>query len=357
MPAYANGYLLFVSESTLMAHRFDSDRLQMAGEALPLVNNIQVGGAPSSTGAYAVSETGVLVYQPGASEKSTLVWFGQDGKELAVLSDPQDFSYVQLSPNQRQVAVSVMDDASGTRDLWIYDATRRARTRFTDVPTDDFAPAWSPKSDRLAFIGRRDESRGLNLYEKSSDGTGEKRLLDRDGLEIPTSWSSDGQFILFQSEAPAADIWVLPLATGSAPLPFANTRFSEASAQFSPDDRWIAYSSNETGRTEIYVAPFRRTGARVPISTEGGGSPRWGAEGKELFYIRGDNTLMAVPLRAGESSIDVGTARPVFRTQFRNTALPYAVASDGRFLVNRSTDDAAPTPIRLVVNWPATLRK
>jgi Tol biopolymer transport system component len=130
----------------------------------------------------------------------------------------------------------------------------------------------------------------------------------------------------------------------------------EGSAQFSPDGRWIAYSSNETDRTEVYVAPFRRPGARVPISTGGGGSPRWRRDGKELYYIRGDDTLIGVEMTLGESSVDVGKARPLFQTRFRDGAFPYAVAADGRFLVNRFSDDAMPPTISLIVNWPELLK-
>jgi len=140
-------------------------------------------------------------------------------------------------------------------------------------------------------------------------------------------------------------------------VPIATTRFSEISAQFSPDVRWVAYSSDETGRAEVYVAPFGRPGARMPISTDGGVSPRWRDDGKKLFYIRGDNTLIGVDLRAGDSSIDVGAARPVFQTRFRSATLAYAVSADGRFLVNRALNNAPALPITLVVNWPAALKK
>ena len=225
----------------------------------------------------------------------------------------------------------------------------------TDDPTDDFAAVWSPKADRLIFAARRAGDTSLNLYEKLLSGGPERRLLDRAGLELPTSWSPDGRFILFQTESPASDISVLSLADTKV-LPFANTKFTEASAQFSPDGRWVAYSSNETGRTEVYIAPFGRTGSRVPVSTDGGGSPRWSHDGKELFYIRGDDTLMRVTVSSSESSIDVVSTQEVFRTQFGRSTFPYDIGSDGRFLVNRSTQDSKPAPITLVVNWPAILK-
>jgi Tol biopolymer transport system component len=357
LPAYANGFLLYVRDDTLMAQRFDADRLELSGEPMPLAEQLLIAGAPSSSGGFAVSQSGVLVFQAGRIEKSALVWFDRNGKELGTVSEPRGFSYVQMSPDQRHVAVSLYDDNTRTRDVWLYDTSRGVQTRLTYAPSDDFAPAWSPTGDRVVFAGRRAGDRGLNLYEKSLSAAGEeKRLLDRDGVEIATSWSSDGKFLLFQSQSPGADIFALPIEAESKPIPFANTRFTEASAQFSPDSRWVAYSSDETGRTEVYVAPFQRPGRREPISTAGGGSPRWSRDGKELFYIRGDNTLMAVSISLGES-LAVGASRPLFQARFRNVALPFDVTSDGRFVVNRTVEDMTPSAITLVVNWPSAVTR
>jgi Tol biopolymer transport system component len=358
LPAYADGFLLFVVDDTLMAQRFDAYGLQTAGEMILLADEVQVGGGPAGSGAFTVSQTGVLAYQPGINEKSELVWFDRRGKELGVVTEPRGFTYVQLLPDERFMVVSVREDSSRARDIWLYDTARGARTRITDDPADDFSAALSPNGDRVVFSSiRGGGGTGLDLYEQPLTGvTAAKRLLDRKGSEIPTSWSSDGRFILFQTPSPGADIWALSLQDSNV-IPFATTRFGEISAQFSPDDRWVAYSSDETGRAEVYVAPFGRPGARVPISTQGGASPRWRHDGKELFYIRGDNTLIGVEIRVGETSIEVGAALPLFQTQFRGATLAYAVTSDGRFLVNRAVNNATPPPIMLVVNWPAALRK
>jgi Tol biopolymer transport system component len=294
------------------------------------------------------------------TQNSQLVWVDRTGKQGGVLGDPAELTELQLSPNGRQLAVSVMDSSTRTRDVWLYDTARGVRTRFTSEPTDEFSAIWSPDGERVVFIARRRGDDSLNLYQKASNGTREEeRLLATNGLEIPVSWSSDGRFLLYKTEAPNGDLWVLPLTDDPKPFPFVNTRFNEASGQFSPDGRWIAYSSNETGRDEVYVAPFQKPGGKLPISTAGGGSPRWRQDGKEIFYVAGDDTLMAAALREGESGIEVGDARPLFQTRFRNNTFPYAVTADGqRFLVNRSTDEVATAaPITLVVNWPATLKK
>jgi Tol biopolymer transport system component len=357
LPAYASGFVFFVRDDTLMAQRFDAGRLALDGEPAAVAEQLRVAGAPSTSGVYAVSQTGVLVYQEGVIPKSALVWLDRGGRERGILSEPRGFSYLQLSPDQRHLAVSVYDDLTRTRDVYLFDTARGGQTRLTSEPTDDFSPAWSPHGDQLAFAGRRQGDQALNLYATTVSGTGgERRLLDLEGIEIPTSWSPDGRFLLFQTPSPGADIKVLSLADGQVSS-LVSTRFTEGSAQFSPDGGWVAYSSNETGRTEVYVLPFDRAGPRVPISTDGGGSPRWRHDGKELFYLRGDNTLMAVAVSLNTSSVDVGASTPLFQSRFRSENFPYAVTSDGRFLVNRSADDEAPSGITLVVNWPATLRK
>jgi serine/threonine protein kinase len=357
LPAYANRFLLFVRDVTLMAQPFDADRLLLSGEPLPVAEQLLVGGAPSTSGVFAVSQSGVLVYQSGVIPRSMLVWVDRSGKQLGSLSESRGFSYLQLSPDGRRLAVSVNDEALRTRDLWLYDTRRGGQTRLTSGPSDDFSSVWAPGSDRVVFAGRRSGDRSLNLYETSVNGISEeKRLLDVEGVEIPTSWSPDGRFVLFQTQSPGADIMVLSLADGKA-SPVVSTRFTEGSAQFSPDGRWVAYSSNETGRTEVYVAPFQRAGPRTPISTDGGGSPRWRDDGQELFYLRGDNTLVGVAIKLSASSIDVGMATPLFNAAMRPAAMPYDVTSDGRFIVNRSLDDGAAAAITLVVNWPVALRK
>jgi Tol biopolymer transport system component len=357
LPAYANGFLLFVRDDTLMAQRFDADRRLLSGEPLPVAEQLLVGGAPAASGVFAVSQSGVLVYQSGVIPRSMLVWLDRNGKELGALSEPRGFSYVQLSPDGRHLAVSVNDEALRTRDLWLYDTIRGGQTRLTSEASDDFSPAWAPRSDRVVFAGRRSVDRSLNLYETSANGSGgEKRLLNLDGVEIPTSWSSDGRFVLFQTPSPGADIMVLSLDDGKV-TPLVSTRFTEGSAQFSPDGRWVAYSSNETGRTEVYVVPFQRAGPRTPISTDGGGSPRWRRDGEELFYLRGDNTLMGVAVKLSASVIEVGRATPLFNAAMRPVAMPYDVTADGRFIVNRSLDDATSAAISLVVNWPAAVEE
>ena len=357
MPAYANGHLLFVEDNALMAQPFDVARLVVRGDATPLGDQIQVGGGPQSSGTFAVSSSGVIAYRDGTNSKSTLAWFDQNGSPQGTISEARGFGYAQLAPDGRHLAVSIREDYSRNRDLWVYDTTRGSRTRLTDEDSDEFSPVWSPDGTQIVYTTARPNDRDLNLYVHNWGTDGDRRLMNRDGIEIPTSWSSDGRFILFQSQSPNADIFIVSVADLKVE-PFATSRFSEIGARFSPDGRWIAYASDETGRQEVYVAPTGRVGARTVVSTDGGFAPRWRRDGKELFYVRNDDTLMAVPVHAGAATVDVGSPRRLFQSVFQSRLIaPFDVASDGRLVVTRDVVDPTPPAITLIINWPAGLKK
>ena len=353
--AYANGFLLFVRGTTLVAQRFDADRLEVSGEERPVLEQVRIGGALLLSGALSVSESGVLVYQNASSQQSQLAWFDRSGKEVAVLGEAAQLSYLQLSPDGRQAAVTVQESVAAHLDLWLYDTVRGGRTRVTSDPSDETSPVWSPDGERLAFLARRRGDDDLNLYQVTLNSKVEERLLATPTLEIPTSWSRDGRFVLYQTNP---GIWSLPVSGDRKPIRLEATRGGGNWAQFSPDGRWIAYNSGETGRPEVYIAPFQRPGRTVPVSTRGGTTPRWREDGKEIFYLGENDTLVAVAVRGGDSAIELGDATPLFQARFSNTPLPYAVAPDGqRFLINRPVEDTSDPPITLVVNWPEALKK
>jgi serine/threonine protein kinase/Tol biopolymer transport system component len=359
MPAYANGHLLFVEDNVLMAQPFDLAQLVVTGQAVPLGDQVQIGGGPQSSGTFSVSQSGVIAYQEGTNNKSTLAWMAQDGTQQGPSGEVRGFSYAQLSPDGRHLAVSIREDVTRNRDLWVYDTTRGSRTRLTDDDSDDFAPVWSPDGTQILYTTIRAADRDLNLYIHNWGGDGaDRRFLERDGIEIPTSWSSDGQSILFQSQSPNADIFVLSVRDMTV-KPLIASRFSEAAGKFSPDGRWVAYVSDETGRQEVYVAPVGQPAARTVVSTDGGFAPRWRLDGKELFYIRSDNTVIAVPIQLGPAAAaDVGRGRELFRDVFQSRLqTPIDVTKDGRLLVVRDVEDPAPPAITLVINWPASLRE
>jgi Tol biopolymer transport system component len=281
---------------------------------------------------------------------------------------------VSLSPDAQRAAVSVLDSARNTRDIAIYDLARDGlRTRFTFDAADEFSVIWSPDASRLAFSSSRKGQ--MDIFQKASSGVGaDELLLDHPMANAhPTSWSADGRFLLCTI---GNDVWVLPLAEDKKPFPVVQTAFNETGGRFSPDGRWIAYQSNESGGgAEVFVIPFSprgqvggrtvATGGKWQVSTTGGNTVRWRRDGKELFYLSADDTLMAAEVNGDGAAFQVGVVRPLFEVRRRLAAWPpygtgwnYDVSADGqRFLVNTVTEQATPTPITVVVNWTAGLKK
>jgi dipeptidyl aminopeptidase/acylaminoacyl peptidase len=357
---YAQGYLMFLRETTLMAQPLDVRRLEVSGDAVPIAEQVQIGGAAGVTGAFTVSDDGVLAYQTGSGDvRSQLVWFDRSGKQIDVLGDPADYADVELSPDGRRGAVSVPDPAARTRDIWMFDVARGLRTRFTFDPTDDWSVVWSPDGSRVVFNSRRKGA--LDFYQKTSSGAGaDEELLVDSNEKYPLAWSRDGRYILYGVRGSGGfDLWVLPLSGDRKPVPFVQTPFNEIPALFSPDGRWIAYGSNESGRTEVYVAPFPDAGGKWQVSTAGGTLPRWRGDGREIFYMDPDNTLMAAEVNGQDSAFEVGAVRELFETRPRAMRSSYDVTADGqRFLINTLEEPASATalPITLVVNWPALVK-
>src|SRR5439155_25305529 len=209
-----------------------------------------------------------------------ITWFDRAGHQVAPIGERADYGHVEISPDGKRAAVSAPDPASGSRDLWIFDLTRGVRTRLTFDAADDDSAVWSPDGDRIVFRSNRNGHR--DLFQRASNGTGtDTELFADDHNKTPLSWSPDGRFILFTSDEGGGHLWALPLAGNKKPLPFRQTTFRETEAQFSPGSDWIAYVSNESGRNEVYVAPFPGPGARFQISMAGGSQPRWRRDGKE----------------------------------------------------------------------------
>ena len=363
---YAEGYLIYMRGTTLMVRPFDANRRELHGEAEPLAEQLQTtsGSVTGAAGAFTVSETGVLAYQTGSGVvRSQLVWHERGGKQTSVLGDQADYADVELSPDDQRVAVSVLDPAQGTRDLWLYDVKRGLRTRFTFDAANEFEPIWSPDGDRLTFSRNKGS---VDLYQKPSSGSGSEGALLEGGLgKFPADWSPDGRFILYVAGGAAigrSDLLVLPLFGDRKPIPFLESSFVETRGQFSPDGRWIAYASNESGQLEIYVARFPEPGERRRVSTAGGLWPRWRRDGTELVYLASDNTLTAATVNGEGATFEVRAVRTLFAVRPRPMVTlgdyPYDVSADGqRFLVNTLVEETASAAITLVVNWTAGLKK
>lgn len=269
--------------------------------------------------------------------RSQLTWFDRSGKRVAVLGGFADYGNVELSPDGKQVAVAITDSDHGTRNLWLYDTPSGHRTMLSQNPADQNWLIWSPDRRRVVFNSGRNG--GLDLYQApaSSKGTEEALLVDR-LAKWPVSWSSDGRFILYVTSGTGTsnDIWVLPLFGDRKPYPFLQTADAENWAAFSPDGHWVAYSSTESGDSEVYVTPFPRSGPKWLVSKGGGSQARWRRDGRELFYLALDRRLMAVPVTGKGSDPEFGVAQPLFEIRVPYPQYhTYDVALNGQqFIVN-----------------------
>jgi Tol biopolymer transport system component len=359
------GYLLFMRQGTLFAQPFAPAREQLGGDAISVADSLAFDPV-FNIGGFSVSETGMLAYRAGGgTSRRRLAWFDRAGNEVGTVgaSDENAPVYPELSPDGRRVAVN--RTVQGNEDVWLIDTGRGALSRFTfDVAIDIF-PIWSPDGSRIVFASNRKGS--YDLYQKTSSGAGrEELLLESSLIKLPNDWSPDGRFLLYRQEDPktGADLWVLPLSGERKPFPFVNTNFDERNGQFSPDGRWVAYQSNESGRFEIYVQPFPGPGGKWQVSTGGGVDPRWRHDGKELFYIASDGKLMSAAVQRSGQTLEASTPVALFQTRIVGGNLSntqrqqYAVAPDGkRFLVNTIADESTASPIIIVTNWTAGLKK
>jgi Tol biopolymer transport system component len=368
--AVTRGHLLFLRETTLMAQPFDARGLTLTGEAIPVAEHIQTLGSPPF-GVFSASDA-MLVYQTAtASASSQLTWFDRSGKTIAVLGGRAAYGDVELSPDGTRAAVSLLDSSLGSRDLWLFDVVRGVRTRLTSDRAEDDTPIWSPDGARIVF----DSSRlgPLELFEKASNGLGAEKVVLADRRnKFPASWSPDGRFILYMvddGEPSGWDLWVLPLLGDHKPFPFLQTSSNEVQGQFSPDGRWVMYASNDSGRYEVYVAPFPGPGAAQQVSFGGGIWPRWRHDGHEVFYLAPDGKLMATDVNAHGSVFEAGAARSLFDAHPQIARWSYGVSPDGqRFLVNTSVEQiqeiltyslahVTSTPLTLVANWQEELKR
>ncbi len=364
---YADGYLLFLREGALMAQPFDTKRLALTANAVPVTGQIQTP-LGLLNGVFSVSTTGFMVYRvsgPVAGEQ--LVWFDRSGKRIASLGDPGLFGTVHLSPNQKSASVSMLDPVTHRKDVWLYEVTSGFRTKFTHDSAEVRESAWSPDGRMIVFMSNR---RGhFDLFEKPSDGGGtEKLLLASDVDKYPASFSPDGKFLLYWTQGDrknwtegdrktGTDLWVLPLIGERKPFPFARTAFNEDFGTFAPNGRWIAYGSDQSEQYEVYIAPFPGPGAGRRISSAGGIQPKWRRDGKEIFYIATDKRLMAAEVNVEGEVPEVGASRPLFGPLVCGGGC-YDVSADGQhFLVRTEPEQATAGSWTLVQNWTGALKR
>jgi len=368
----AVGYLLFVrgARGTLMAQPFDTRRLEVSGEAVPIAEPVYITG-------FGASATNVLVYlisgQVGGGTmtgniQGQLTWFDRQGKVLGAIGDPGLYRSVALSPDGKQVAFDRLDPQTQNRNIWVYDFVRGVTTRFTFDSETAVNPLWSSDGSHIAFASRRGGAT-YDLYQKASNLTGDEELLfksDQAVSSLPSSWSPDGRFLLYFNPGSPQHLWSLTVGTGAAdrkPVLLEHSEFDERSARFSPDGRWIAYSSNESGRDQIYVRPFDApsvTGGTTVtgkwmVSKDGGDTPLWRHDGKELFYLGLDGNAMAVDVNTS-GVFQAGVPKALFRVPAGEVF--WEVSSDGkRFLMAAPSATSAPPKFTVVLNWQAGFKK
>jgi serine/threonine protein kinase/Tol biopolymer transport system component len=353
------GALLYLRQATLIAHPFDPDRLAFVGEPVPIVEGVGNFGALGFFSAGA----GVVAYRSGTRgsgvRETQLTWVDRSGKPTGIVGRPGSYDGISLSSDGTRAAVIQVgpsDTGLGNVDIWTVDLARGISQRLTSHDSSDRFPTWSPKGDQIVFHSFRSGSADLNVVS-STGGGAEAPIFTSNATKAPTSWSSDGRFVLFHSYTPGtpADIWLLPLTGERKPIAIVQTSFAESDARFSPDMKWIAYSSNASGRSEIYVRPFNAASpasspsGAIIVSKDGGSSVRWRRDSRELFFQTPDGKVAAVGLEMSGGQVKPGV--PV--TLFNLPRLAYwDVTGDGqRFLVTMPPAEGGLAPINVLLNW------
>jgi serine/threonine protein kinase/Tol biopolymer transport system component len=361
------GYLLFLNGDTLMAQSFDAERLELREQPLRVAEH--VGRSSGGQIAVSVSRTGTMAYADGMFRLGRLTWFDRNGNRLDSVPGPEgDYSDFRLSPDEQRIAFSLADDKTGIPDIRLVDQVRGGISRFTLGPGLNASPVWSPDGTRILFRSNR---RGvIEMWQKSTAGSGEEDPtvpLETEraaGVSVttslPTDWSPDGRYLLcaMAGLGTGFDLWVAPLAGDKKLVKFLGSPYDEMHGSFSPDGKLVTYGSNESGKFEVYVETFPRSERRWQVSTNGGSEPRWRRDQQEIYYLSEDRKLMAVAVGRGST---FGIPKMLFQTRapagvnaFRTNYVP---SNDGkRFLVNTQIDQP-PTPIAVVLNWTAGLKK
>ena len=366
---YADGALLFLRETTLMAQALDPTTLTFTGSAIALAERVEIlntsfNNIGLAVGMLTASQSGVVVYQSTSAAGSQLVWFDSAGRALGVLGDPAEYGDVFVSRDGLRASASRPSAERATRDIWTFDVGRNLATRFTVEPGNEFEGVWSRDGSKVAF--NSDRSGRLNLYMKTSGGVGEELLYRDENDKFAQDWSPDGRSLLYislVSGSATQDMWILPLAEQQrVPRPFCQTAaFSEGvGAQFSPDGRWIAFTSDESGRQEVYVAPVEGPCNKSRVSPAGGLLPRWGGNGLRIFYFEPMSLrVVSADVNGSGPSFRVDAVRPLFTVRPAGPRAFFDVlpTDEPRFLVNTLLGQTEQTPVTLLVNWPALLKR
>jgi serine/threonine protein kinase len=367
------GVILFGRQNSLFAQPFDLATLQLSGNPTAVATTLE-SGVFAGVLAFSVSRGGTLAYGIGTGRvpEVLLTWFDREGKQLGSVGDPENYLGVELSPDGKQLAVHRHQNGVGG-DLWTVDLQRGAASRVTfDAAQDNSSPVWSPDSRRIAYTSLRNQA--FAIFERSANGTGEERAVGDASRASPRSWSKDGRWMTYTVGDPAstADVWLTTLDGSLKPSPLLATPFLETHPAISPDGKWLAYASTETGRPEVYVRPFPQGDGKWQISTQGGTEPRWRGDSKELFFLDRSQLgfMMSVELMPAGTALTPTAPRQLFATTMLMYTHPgpmgwwrYAVSSDGqRFIMpvnprSTSFNASSSSPMVVVSNWAETVKK
>jgi serine/threonine protein kinase/Tol biopolymer transport system component len=351
---YAMGHVFFHRDGTLMAQPFNADSRTLGGEPFPIVGDIGVEG--SRYASFSASGAGTLAHAAGGRLGAQLTWRDRAGKAIGTVGEVALYSSVALSPDEKRLAVAITTGNPQNRDIWTIDLGRNVVSRLTFDPGDDGGGVWSPDGSRIVFSSMRPPDFGIRTI--TAGATGGDELIFKGDRPVPhfsTDWSRDGRHVAYVEGAPpVTDIWVLPMNGDRKPMAFARTAFVEDAPSFSPDSRWIAYSSNESGAMQVYVQPFPPTGRKYIVSQNGGSQPQWRADGRELYFLAPDSTLHAASVTIG-AQFESGIPERLFVAPIATAVggrRQYAVTGDGKrflFIAPPAADES--TPITVLTNW------
>jgi len=366
MALYASGHLLFVRAGNLFAQAFDDRALQTSGDPVRIGDHVGYWSASFGYAAVTVSPAGVLAHGPSVGLTTSLRWHDRSGASTGPPTAPAQYSSPRLSPDQTSVVVARTDAATPQPDLWVLGLARGTTLRLTSDPAADWFPVWSADGSHLLFGSTRS---GFSAVFQRAIGGGQEEpagegVVSAANATYPSDMSGNGQFLLYVQLTPRGyDLGVLTLTGERESSTFLDTPFHEVQGRFSPNTRWVAYASDESGRFEVYVRPFpAAAGGQMLISIAGGMQPEWRRDGKELFYISADGKLTAVPVTTDGARFSAGTAHALFDVEVPDLNPPhptnYAVTADGqRFLVNTVVDQPTRPALTVILNWTAALKK
>jgi len=343
-----------------MAQEFDVDRLQLHGDATPVAEVLRDPGnwAVMAT----ASDNGVLVFQSQGEPKSPVMFFDRSGKALGPAPFSGRLEELHVSPDGNRVAVTL--DEGPTADVYVYDLKTGARTRLT-FGESVLSSLWSPDGTRIIYSSRKPGSDLSDIYIKHADGSGQRELLLSSGLaDEPKDWTLDGRYVIFDRGAIGSrSVWILPLFGDRKPFPlFPKAEFDHFFGNVSPDGKWIAYGSRESGKNEIYLTSFPDAVGKwqVSLGESGGGIARWRADGKELYFVGEDGNMMAASVDKSGGSLRVGGVHSLFRYPFANGRLHgiFDVADkDGQRFIGSMAPDTTSLPLNVITNWTAEMKK